>query len=65
MFIRPFYNKKEEKKCKHQKNEGADNEQDINFPNEFDLNTNEPNYEDNLFPQQCQPFLRSYKYVNI
>ena len=26
------------------------NEQDINFPNEFDLNTNEPNYEDNLFP---------------
>ena len=32
------------------------NEQDINFPNEFDLNTNEPNYEDNLFPQQSQPF---------
>ena len=26
------------------------NEQDINFPNEFDLNTNEPNYENNLFP---------------
>ena len=26
------------------------NEQDINFPNEFDLNINEPNYEDNLFP---------------
>ena len=22
MFIRPFYNKKEEKKCNHQKNEG-------------------------------------------
>ena len=26
------------------------NEQDIHFPNEFELNTNEPNYEENLFP---------------
>ena len=41
------------------------NEQDLLFPKDFDLNINDPNYQNEKILQQYEISFMPYKYVNI